>query len=62
MNTTVGALVAVLSFDFIFSSGAWLSRSGRPLNVGISTVHKLISLAAGISLLVKLYQRHHVVP
>jgi hypothetical protein len=62
MNTTVRAIVAVLSFLLIFLSGIWLSRSGRPLNVGISTIHKLIGLAAGIFLLVTIYQRNRPVP
>jgi hypothetical protein len=62
MNITVRATVAGLFFLFIFLSGIWLSRAGRPLNVGISTVHKLISLAAGIFLLVTIYQRNKVIP
>jgi hypothetical protein len=62
MNTTERAIIAVLSFLFIFLSGIWLSRTGRPLNVGISTIHKLIGLAAGIFLLVTLYQRNRLVP
>ena len=61
MNAIVRAIVAGLFFLFIFLSGIWLSRSGRPLKVGISTVHKLISLAAGIFLLVTIYQRSQVV-
>lgn len=60
MNTTMRAIVAGSSFLFIFLSGIWLSRIGRPLNVAISTVHKLISLAAGILLLVTIYQRHQL--
>lgn len=62
MNVTIRALVAGLFFLFIFLSGIWLSRAGRPLNVGISTLHKLISLAAGIFLLVTIYQRNRIVP
>jgi hypothetical protein len=62
MNTTVSAIVAGLFFLFIFLSGIWLSRTGRPLNVAISTVHKLISLAMGVFLLVTIYQRSQVIP
>jgi hypothetical protein len=62
MNTTVRAIVAGLFFLLVFLSGIWLSRTGRPLNVGISTVHKLISLAAGIFLLVTICQRNRMVP
>jgi hypothetical protein len=62
MNTTARAIVAGLPFLFIFLSGIWLSMTGRPLNVAISTVHKLIPLAAGVFLLVTIYQRNRVVP
>lgn len=62
MDTTANAIVAALSFVLIFLSGLWLSRSGRPLNVGISTLHKLISLATGIFLLLTIRQRSQVVP
>ena len=62
MDTTVRAIIAGLFFLFIFLSGIWLSRTGRPLNVAISTVHKLISLAAGIFILVTIYQQNRVVP
>jgi len=62
MNTAVRAIAAGLFFLFIFLSGIWLSRTGRPLNVGISTVHKLISLAAGVFLLVTIHQRNQLVP
>jgi len=62
MNPTVGALVVGLLFPFILLSGIWLSRTGRPLNVGISTVHKLTSLATGVILLVTITQRNLGVP
>jgi hypothetical protein len=62
MNITVRAIAAGLLFLLVFLSGIWLSRIGRPLNVGISTVHKLVSLAAGIYLLVTIFQRNRMVP
>ena len=62
MSATVIAIVAGLLFLLIFLSGVWLSRIGRPLNVGLSTVHKLISLAAGIFMLVTIYQRNRAIP
>ena len=39
-------------FLVIFVSGFWLNRSGKPYNVIISTIHKLVALAAGILLLI----------
>jgi hypothetical protein len=62
MNTSVRAIIAGVLFLLIFLSGIWLSRTGRPLNVGISTLHKLISLVAGIFMLVTIYQRSRVIP
>jgi hypothetical protein len=62
LNTIARAIFAGLFFLFIFLSGIWLSRTGRPLNGGISAVHKLISLAAGIFLLVTICQQNQVVP
>jgi hypothetical protein len=31
-------------------SGIWLSRKGKPYNTGIFTIHKLIAVAAVVSL------------
>ena len=62
MDTTARAVIAGLFFLLIFLSGIWLSRKGRPLNAAISAVHKLISLAAGIFLLVTIYQRNQALP
>ena len=45
-----------LFFLLIFLSGIWLSRSGKPLNGLILTIHKLIGLAAGVLLIISLVQ------
>lgn len=62
MDTTAKAIIAGLFFLLVFLSGIWLSRKGRPLNAAISAVHKLVSLAAGIFLLMTIYQRNQVLP
>ena len=62
MTATAQAIIAGIFFLLIFLSGIWLSRKGRPLNAGISALHKLISLAAGIFLLVTSYQRSRLIP
>jgi hypothetical protein len=49
-----------LFFVFIFLSGLWLSRQERPFNSVVLTIHKLISLAAGILLVVTVYQTNQV--
>lgn len=51
---------AGLFFLFIFLSGFWLSRSAKPLNMIILTIHKLISLAALVFLATTIYQINHV--
>jgi hypothetical protein len=62
MDTMLRAVVAGVLLLLVFLTGIWQSRKGRPLNVGISTVHKLVGLAAGVLLLVIIYQRNRVVP
>jgi hypothetical protein len=45
---------AGLFFLFIFLSGIWLSRSGKPLNGLILNIHKLIGLAFGVLIILTL--------
>ena len=51
---------AVLFFLFIILSGFWLSKSGRPFNSGILTIHKLISIGAVVFLAITIYQMNKV--
>jgi len=51
-----------LLFLFTFISGYWLSRSGKPFNGIVLTVHKLISLAAAGLLGFVIYQINQVAP
>jgi len=63
MGTTGLRVVGTgLFFLFIFLSGIWLSHSGKPLNVIILTIHKLIGLAAGVFLVMTVYRIHQVAP
>lgn len=48
--------IVILLYLGIFVSGLWLSRLGRPLNVILLTVHKLISLAAVVLLVLTVYR------
>ncbi len=43
-------------FLFVFLSGLWLNRSGRPINTIILTIHKLIALGTLIFIGVTVYQ------
>lgn len=49
-------------FVFILLSGYWLSRTGKPINTVILTIHKLISLGAGVFLGITIYRIHQVTP
>ncbi len=47
-----------LFFVLIILSGWWLSHTGRPLNVLILTLHKLLSVGAVVFLGVTVYRLH----
>ena len=51
-----------LFFLFIFLSGFWLSRTGKPYGTIIFTIHKLVGLAAGVFLVMTVYRIHQVAP
>ncbi len=51
-------VIAGLFFAFMVASGLWLSHTGRPINVLILTVHKLISLGAVVFLGITVYRIH----
>jgi len=53
-------LYTVLFFIFIFLSGYWLSRAGRPYSVMILTVHKLLSVAAVVFLVIVMSRTNQV--
>jgi hypothetical protein len=60
--TLLRAVGAGLFFLGVFLSGFWLSRSGRPLNMAISTLHKLVSLAASVFLVMTIVRLNTVTP
>jgi len=63
MSTVRFRVVIVgLSFLFIFLSGFWLSRIGKPYNGLIFTIHKLVGLAMGVFLIMTIKQVHQVAP
>jgi hypothetical protein len=48
--------IVILLYLLIFGSGFWLSRRGKPFNVVLLTVHKLVSLAAVVLLAFVVYR------
>jgi hypothetical protein len=63
MNTYISRIVSMsLFFIFIFLSGYWLSRSGKPYPMIIFTLHKLISLGALIFLSAMVYKIYQTTP
>jgi hypothetical protein len=62
MNTIVSRpVIAGLLLLFTLISGVWLSHSGKPLNVVIFTIHKLIALATVIVISINVYHLYRVV-
>ena len=59
MDATARVAVTGLLFLLKLATGYWLSRRGKPYNVGISTLHKIISLLviASIALTVRYLRR-----
>ncbi len=55
-------ILTAIFLVFMIMSGFWLSRSGRPLNLFVLTVHKLISVAAFIYLGISAYRIHQSAP
>jgi hypothetical protein len=60
MNSKI--LITGAFFVFILASGFWLSRLGRPINTIVLTIHKLISVAAVVYLVVNVYRINRVTP
>ena len=52
-------MITVTFFMFIFVSGFWLSRTGKPYKPLVITLHKLIGLGTGIYLVVFTNRNFH---
>ena len=62
MGVSAGMILAAAFFLSFVLSGIWLSRSGRPLNPGISAVHKLVGVAGGGFLVLTVYRFNRAAP
>jgi hypothetical protein len=56
-NIHLQIIRVVLFFLFIFLSGSWLKKSGKPYNGIFLTIHKLISLAAVVFFVITIQRR-----
>lgn len=59
-TTQLRAIGAGLFFVFVFVSGFWLSRSGKPYSTIVFNIHKLIGLAASVFLVITIYRTNQV--
>lgn len=55
-------LISGLLFLLIMFLGVWLSRKGKPYNVVVFTLHKLITLGTLAYLAVSIYKIHQASP
>jgi hypothetical protein len=63
MDATYSKMIySGIFFLFILLSGFWVSRSGKPYNMFIFTVHKLIGLGIGIFLIRMVYLTNQTAP
>jgi hypothetical protein len=62
MKTIEPRLIAAgLLFLFTLISGFWLSKSGKPINVTIFTIHKLIALLTAILIAAAIVHLHQAI-
>ncbi len=63
MDTTLSKYITLAVFFLaIFGSGYWLGHLGKPFNVILFTVHKLIALAAAVFIGVTAYNAARITP
>jgi hypothetical protein len=63
MNISFTTIIgARLLFLFIFLSGYWLSKMGKPYSSFPFNIHKLIGLAAGVFLIMTVVRRNQAAP
>ncbi len=55
-------VVTVVGFVLIFISGFWLSKNEPPFNVGVLTIHKLLTVALIVYLVVAVLKIGKIAP
>jgi hypothetical protein len=61
--STIASRIMICGLLFLFTliSGVWVSHSGKPINLVIFTIHKLIALATVIVIVMNVYQLYRAV-
>ena len=63
MNIPVTRIIICgLFFLLTLATGVWVSHSGKPVNIVIFTIHKLIALATVIVVATTVYNAHREMP
>ena len=60
MNTTMTYMISAIGFVLILATGFWTSSLGRPLNIVVNTIHKLVSVGTAIFFIVMLVRVNRV--
>jgi predicted neutral ceramidase superfamily lipid hydrolase len=60
--TQMKILVMAAGFVLIFLTGYWLHRSGQPFNAGVLALHKLLSLALIVYLVLAVLKINKIAP
>jgi hypothetical protein len=62
LTTQLKLIISGISFLVIFAAGFWLHNSGKPYNMAIFTLHKLVSLGLIILLAITISKMHQASP
>lgn len=60
--TQMKTLVAATGFILIFVSGFWLNKTGQPFSAGVLTLHKLLSVALIVYLVITVLNINKIAP
>jgi len=60
--TQINILVTMVGFVLIFVSGFWLNNTGQPFSAGVLTLHKLLSLALIVYLVLAVLKIGRIAP
>ena len=62
LSTNLKLIISGLSFLVIFGAGFWLHNTGKPYNMALFTLHKLVTIGLIIFLAITVSKMHQVTP